>query len=66
MNQGVFLRHRHSSVNFQDIPTGFENVNDHEESEIVAEEGVSRSREAQEEEQEAFITSKTDGEVICS
>ena len=66
MNQGVFLRHRHSSVNFQDIPTGFENVNDHEESEIVAEEGVSRSREAQEEEQEAFIASKTDGEVICS
>ena len=62
MNQGVFLRHRHSSVNFQDIPTGFENVNDHEESEIVAAEGVSRSREAQ----EAFVTSKTDGEVICS
>ena len=41
-------------VNFQDVPTGFENVH-HDEREIVEEEGISVSQEALEEEQEAFV-----------
>ena len=51
------------SVHFQDLPTGFENFN-HGERKVVEEERVSLSQEALEEEQEAFIMSTTDREVI--
>ena len=50
----------YSSSQFQDVPTGLENVN-HEEGEIVI-----QSQEAEEEEageQEAFIMSNPDREV---
>ena len=52
----------YSSSQFQDVPTGWENVN-HEEGEIVI-----QSQQADEEEageQEAFIVSNPDGEVRC-
>ena len=45
-------------VNFQDVPTGFENVH-HDERELVEEEGINVSQEALEE--EAFIMNN--GEV---
>ena len=54
--------HKHSSAQFQDVPTGFVEVN-HAKRVKVEEEGISQSQEVPKEEQEAFILSKPDEEV---
>lgn len=46
----------------EDVPTGFINVG-HKERDIVDEEGVSQSQDAEDEGQKAFPMSKPDGEV---
>ena len=59
---GGLFKHKHSLGHFQDVPTGFVEVN-HGERVIVEEEGISQSQEAEEEEQEAFVMTNPNGEV---
>ena len=54
--------HCNALVNFKDVPTGLINVG-RKDRDIVDEEGVSQSEDAQDEEQKAFVMSKPDGEV---